>query len=144
LQPEVRATVRRHLAVLLLAAAVVALSLALSVQPCGRVGLGSDPEVLIPPLCASRTVFNFNCPGCGLTRSFVHLAHGQWNAAWEMHRLGWLLAVVTLLQFPYRIYGLMRPGEALVGPTVVSWMGYALLVLMVGNWIVGMFLAFWS
>jgi hypothetical protein len=39
-------------------------------------------EVQLPMTCVSRQFFGWDCPGCGLTRGFVALVHGQWKRAW--------------------------------------------------------------
>src|SRR5215471_1193133 len=99
---------RRHREMLLIALVVVVLSFAFQVRSDDKVvvtGLAGYP---LPPACVSRQVYGFKCPGCGLTRSFVHLAHGEWSASWQSHRLGWLLMAAVLLQFPYRIIALWR------------------------------------
>lgn len=34
-----------------------------------------------PVLCPFRRLTGLPCPGCGMTRCWVHLMHGQWHAA---------------------------------------------------------------
>ena len=55
--------------------------------------------------CLSRALFHVDCPFCGMTRSFVALAHGRLGAALDFHpagprlfvaRLGFLGAVATV------------------------------------------------
>ena len=35
--------------------------------------------------CFTKKLFGFDCPGCGLQRSLVHLAKGEFGAAFEMY-----------------------------------------------------------
>lgn len=52
-------------------------------------------------ICWWKEVFHFDCPGCGLTRSFVAIANGQFFEAISYNPAGPLLfagAVVALLQ----------------------------------------------
>jgi len=42
----------------------------------------------IPAMCQWRLIFGVSCPGCGLTRSFVFLAHLQVLEAFRMTLLG--------------------------------------------------------
>ena len=41
----------------------------------------------VPELCTLRKVLGIRCPGCGLTRSFVFMGHGEW---WTALRMNWL------------------------------------------------------
>lgn len=62
----------------------------------------------LPPTCAFRQTFGVDCPGCGLTRCFVALAHGRLLAAWHYHPLGTLLFAILTAQVPYRLWQLRR------------------------------------
>src|SRR5688572_18622713 len=42
----------------------------------------------LPKLCAFYLTTGLPCPGCGLTRSVVSCAHGNWSAAVYYHPLG--------------------------------------------------------
>src|SRR3954454_16571087 len=85
-------TARRHWEMLVASGFILVASFALRVQAPDQVAVSWLADVVLPPLCLSREWFGVCCPGCGLTRSFVYLAHGDWRASWEAHRLGWLLA----------------------------------------------------
>ena len=52
-----------------------------------------------PVLCPFRRLTGLPCPGCGLTRSWVYLAHGWWREAFAAHPFGIVaaLAVVSLV-----------------------------------------------
>ena len=76
------------------------------------------------------------CPGCGLTRSIIHLAEGNWLASWHDHRLGGLMAAVIALQIPYRLLALHRGKQPLVSIHWQTIMGYALIALLLLNWVV--------
>lgn len=55
-------------------------------------------DVRLPPMCAFRVQTGIDCPGCGLTRSWVFLAHGDWTTSLARHRLGWLFMAYAALQ----------------------------------------------
>jgi hypothetical protein len=84
----------------------------------------------------SRSVLGLKCPGCGLTRSIIHLARGDWRASWRDHRLGGLLAAVVAFQIPYRLLALRRPDRLVISPRWQAILGHALIVLLIGNWLV--------
>ena len=126
---------RRHLEMLLMSCAVVALAVVLDVRPDHQVSFRFLPNWPLPPSCASRAIFGVPCPGCGLTRSFVYLAHGEWQASLEMHRLGWLLALAVVFQFPYRLAALLGRKDRPLGslaPAVFCW---TLIFLLLANWV---------
>lgn len=126
---------RHHRQMLLIAAAIVVLSFLLDVRSDQRVTPRELPDFPIPETCGSRALFDVKCPGCGLTRSFIHLARGDWRASLAIHRLGWLLALAVLIQFPYRLFSLKRVEAAAAMRTVARWFGYFLIAMLVGNWV---------
>jgi hypothetical protein len=127
--------IRRHWEVLVLCGVVVVLAFLLRVRPDDRVVLSALPEHPLPPTCLSYAWFGVKCPGCGLTRSVVHLAHGNLVDSWKAHRLGWLLAATILLQFPYRCLCLAWGGRPFFGPLLPRLYGHLLIALLLGNWL---------
>ncbi len=98
-------------------------------------GLSQHP---LPPSCVTQSAFGVKCPGCGLTRSFIHLAHGRWTAAWSVHRLGWLVFGAALLQVPYRLSCIYRDEPPFAGSRVPTWFSWLIIALLIGNWAVQM------
>jgi hypothetical protein len=70
----------------------------------------------VPPLCTFKRLTGMDCPGCGLTRSFTWMGHGEVLAAFRMHKLGPALWVLVLAQIPLRAWQLWGPGRAAPGP----------------------------
>jgi hypothetical protein len=60
-----------------------------------------------------------DCPGCGLTRCFIHLAHGRVASAWLVNPVGILLFIYVGLQIPVAIAMLAIPQD---GPRGVHWL----------------------
>ena len=81
------------------------------------------------------SLLGLRCPGCGLTRSIIHLAEGDWRASWRSHRLGGLMAAVLIFQVPYRLLALRRPETPLIPPRWQAALGTALIVLLIVNWL---------
>jgi Protein of unknown function (DUF2752) len=88
----------------------------------------------LPESCPSRSLFGLNCPGCGLTRSIIHLAEGDWRASWRSHRLGGPFAALIALQIPYRLLALRRPDRPLIPTRWLVLSGYLLIAMLIGNW----------
>jgi hypothetical protein len=111
----------------------IVLSFALFIRPDGRVALRGLENHPVPETCLAKTVFHIDCPGCGLTRSFISLARGDVAAAWKYNRVGWLLALACLVQIPYRSYALAR--QRMLAPRSSAIFGYLLIAALVGNWV---------
>lgn len=62
----------------------------------------------IPELCGFRNLTGLSCPGCGLTRSWTYLAHGQLSTALRMNPLGPVLFIAAALQLPLAGYRIFR------------------------------------
>ena len=60
----------------------------------------------IPIMCGFRRTFGIPCLGCGMTRSFVFLAHGHPIEAFQMNVIGPFLFAFLASQVPYRGYKL--------------------------------------
>ncbi len=89
----------------------------------------------LPPLCPLKSWSGLECPGCGLTRSWVALAHLQVAESWAYHRLGIALFVANAYQLIYRPMMIIKGGET---PTKLSkihtWIGRALIAALISNW----------
>jgi hypothetical protein len=135
---ELRQRRERHRFMLGLALFIVAASFFLQFNDGQSVRL-PWLDVALPPLCGSRALFNVECPGCGLTRSFIALAAGDWHTSFHYHRLGWLMALAVVMQIPYRVVALreLRLGH-FAERTWPTWFGNALIVALIANWLVKM------
>ena len=123
-----------HWPILILCSAAIALSFLLEVRQSEKVEVFGISGANLPPLCMSRLYFDIPCPGCGLTRSFVHLAHGRWQAAWATNRLGWLVFAAALLQIPYRLHALYNNGKEALPAWISGAVGIGLLFLLSISW----------
>lgn len=114
------------------AGGVVALTAA-AILPDSRIDSG-------PVICPFRRLTGLPCPGCGLTRSWVHLMHGDAPAAFAVHWFGPLFAaffvVLAVVSVQRRLAG--RPAVSLdritrhpITVTVIgAWLAYALVRLV--------------
>src|SRR5262245_22769054 len=84
---------RYHLAWLLVAVVVLSIAAVCRV-PEAAVTLPGMATPL-PEICLSRRLLGLDCPGCGLTRCFVALAHGEMARAWRFNPAGllWFVAL---------------------------------------------------
>jgi len=103
-----------------------------------RVMIGS---CRLPYTCMTRQVFGVNCPGCGLTRSFVLLTHGRARESFTAHRVGPLLYLFFVVQVFFRVHCLRNIGRPLSRRWlwVQRWFPLSVIVLLILNWVVGSF-----
>ncbi|MBL9122783.1 MAG: DUF2752 domain-containing protein [Planctomycetaceae bacterium] len=121
-----------------LALAVLALALLLETEEGTRV-VAPWLGVRLPELCYARRWLGLNCPGCGMTRSFIAIMHGEFTAAWRYNPAGFLVWGVVAFQVPYRSLQLwrLRRGLPELNPTWLVWswalVGAALLIQWVAR-----------
>src|SRR5262245_20804460 len=84
--PPLYPHLKRHREVLVVACAVCVLAFLLTEIPGGHVAIRGLPQFPLPETCALRMWLGLRCPGCGLTRSIIHLAEGDWPSSWHAHR----------------------------------------------------------
>ena len=128
--------VRQQRLFLGLALAVMLASLLLRVDREGQVVVPLL-RMTVPMSCSFRRLVGHDCPGCGLTRSFISLAHGHWQAAWQYNPAGPLWFGLVLSQLPYRWWRIRRlqagrPPAAWPLGNLLVWAGVAVLL---GQWL---------
>jgi len=89
------------------------------------------------PTCLVRILFGLPCPGCGMTRAWVHTAHGNLGTAFEYNLFGPVGMAVAAGLVGYVVYALVRrrPPERvlnMVNPKwllalIVVWLGYSVV-----------------
>lgn len=127
-----------HRAMLMVTAVIIGLSLVLGVRDDQRVVVAGLPGFPMPESCGMRLMFGRDCPGCGLTRSFIHLAHGDWRGSLAVQRVGWILAAAMLIQIPYRLVAIRNPARTIsrYWAKVILALFAALLIV---NWLFTLF-----
>jgi hypothetical protein len=128
-----------HRLCLVLAVGVLLLAALLRVRPDQRVAFGLFPGLPLPEVCQSKVLLGLECPGCGLTRSFIHLAHGNLASSFAAHRLGWLVALLVAAQIPYRLWALRSASGTPLGERVPWTIAITTIVLLIANWITRLF-----
>ena len=90
----------------------------------------------LPPICTFQRLFQMDCPGCGMTRSFISLAKGDMICAWHHNPTAFLLFPIVVAQIPYRIVQLWRfsCGLPFWDSSHLVWICWLLLPILVGQW----------
>ncbi|MCA9179002.1 MAG: DUF2752 domain-containing protein [Planctomycetales bacterium] len=92
----------------------------------------------MPSLCGVRVLTGVPCPGCGLTRCFVHMAHGRFRFAWQVSPAGTAFFLLVAAQVPLQLLLLMRAWRGLEEPGWIRWNGVTLVVvasLLIAQWL---------
>jgi hypothetical protein len=94
-----------------------------------------------PVLCPFRLMTGLPCPGCGLTRSWVYLVHGQWGDAFGANPFGFVTAAAAVALIASVLFAVARPRPLpSLTPIVRSrglkailavWLGFAIIRLVV-------------
>jgi hypothetical protein len=100
-------SVRYHVIWLALCAGALMAAALLSVRGGSQVVLPLV-NVPLPELCTMRRVTGIDCPGCGMTRCFISLAHGDVASAWSFNPAGLWFFGIAALQIPFRSLQLWR------------------------------------
>ncbi len=121
---------------LILSALILAASFFLRLPQDGKIYLPFVEGVAVPGLCHSRELLGIPCPGCGLTRCFVSLAHGQLVRAWQFNPAGILLFAFLVFQIPYRVVQLcqIHAGRRPWYLGNMNWFGYLVLAILLAQW----------
>ncbi len=90
-------------------------------------GVGELPET-----CTMHSRLGIDCPGCGLTRCFIHLAHGNLTGAWRLSPVGILLFLFVVLQIPLSLGALVGNRLQGGGPSLLSRVSPWNEILLVG------------
>jgi len=134
---------RQHARMLALATLTVLLSFSLQVVSGEYIAFRFMPNYPLPHSCASRAIFHSDCPGCGLTRSFILLAEGRIAESFARHHIGVIFAIVVVLQFPYRIAALRHPLREVLAKRWRSAITNVLISALLVNWFARQFVPGW-
>lgn len=94
-------------------------------------------EQLGLPACTLMQLTGFPCPGCGVTTSLSHLAHGQWRAALAAQPAGVLFALAGAAALLWSLLETARGGDVWASFRRVwrPWMSWSLGAMLLASWI---------
>lgn len=127
-----------HFRYLVFAMSIVAIgmSFVLTVGADGRVypPLATVP---LPDACVSHRLFGVDCPGCGMSRAFISISAGDWDAAHRFNAASYVMYLFVAVQIPWQGMQIVRTLKR--GRPIDTWWT---LVPMIGviAWLVGCYL----
>jgi hypothetical protein len=101
-------------------------------------------SVSLPELCSSKRMFGLPCPGCGLTRSFISISHGQLGRAWNFNPASFFLYAFVAIQIPWNAMQFLLIRSRKFGITLpyIHFLPITVAVVLVANWLIR--LSFWQ
>ncbi len=126
-----------HLTYLVLAVLVLGAAFALQIRADGHV-VTPIYHFELPGSCWFKNITGIGCPGCGLTRCFICLAHGKLVQAWHFNPAGLVFFPVVVAQVPYRALQIwrIRHNRPQWRPlTVSSVIAYTLAAALLLQWV---------
>jgi hypothetical protein len=130
---------------LCLSGLVIFLSMVMQIRNSQQVNVPFT-QIPMPELCSFRRMTGMDCAGCGLTRCFISLGHGDLRSAWAFNPSGFVLYGIILFQIPFRLWQLLRIRRGL--PEVeLGRVGYSAMIVfavaMLTQWVIKQTGMFW-
>lgn len=93
----------------------------------------------LPGVCTFQRMTGYDCPGCGLTRSVISIAHGRWWQALAFNPAGVVFFALIAFQLPYRVLQLVRIHRGLEAHHFMrldQWVVLGLTTVLLIQWLV--------
>ena len=91
-------------------------------------GLVFNFQINIKGTCIFKSLTGYNCPACGMTRSFIYMSDLNFKKAWNINSAGALLYVFCILQSLYRL--ILIIGVRIDKYRFIRLSGFAYLILI--------------
>lgn len=129
-----------HLSFFAAAAAVLVLSFSMSVVGSSLVYLPGS-SIPLPESCTARLFLGIPCPGCGLTRAFISISHGQFANAWNFNPASFIVYLFVLVQLPWQACQMIRilRNKQSVDALWIYILPITMAILLSGQWLFRLF-----
>lgn len=96
------------------------------------------PGMMEMPLCGAKHFLGCDCPGCGMTGSFVALMHGNIRASIDSHPLGTVVVAWLVYSFGRALTGVVqgRMPARLLSQKYRDVVMYVFLAALILQWVV--------
>ena len=130
-----------HWMMFFLGLGVFFMSLAMKTEGPSQVFL-PGMQTPMPELCSSRMLFGVDCPGCGMTRAFISISHGQLRRAWQFNPASFVVYLLIVGQIPWQAFQLwrIRQGRLTIQSNWVYLVPTVAIVMILAQWLIRMLL----
>ncbi len=74
--------------------------------------------------CPFRALLHIYCPGCGMTRAYFSLLHGNIRQAFAYHSMFWSVPIIYVMYlFDGKLFGRKWADGILTAALTVGWLG---------------------
>jgi hypothetical protein len=70
-------------------------------------------------LCLFHAITGLQCPGCGLTRAFCAISHGQFTLAWGLNPFSYFFYALALMGAAHPSFANLLPEKATIAITLI-------------------------
>ncbi len=134
------ATVRSHLFLhcffLAIGVIVVALSMLMRTEGQTAVFLPGASRPL-PPSCMTKYLYGLDCPGCGMTRAFISISHGQLEQAWNFNAASFVVYPFIAIQIPWNLLqiGMLLWRRRAIELPYLYWLPVLVSIVLTMHWL---------
>jgi hypothetical protein len=132
--------VRSHLFLhcFLLAIGVIVVALSMLMRTTGQTAVflpGFDRP--LPPSCTTQVLFGLDCPGCGMTRAFISIGHGQFQQAWRFNAASFVVYPFIAVQIPWNLLqiGMLLWRKRAIELPYVYWLPVLVAIVLMMHWL---------
>ena len=87
-------------------------------EPVSNVSYMGLQEYMMP--CVTKQVLGFDCPGCGLQRSILHLLNGEFIAAFQIYPAIYTLIPLAFLLIINKFYNFKYADNLIIAFSMAS------------------------
>jgi len=131
----VRSEIRLHALFLSMAAVILLMSIFMRTDGDKAVFLPGFSSPL-PESCSSRRMLGIDCPGCGMTRAFISISHGEFARAWHLNHASFVVYFFVAVQIPWHAIQIwkLRRNQRPMNWRLVYMTPVAVVVVLSVNW----------
>jgi hypothetical protein len=132
----VRSEIRLHALFFMMAAVILLMSIVMRTDGEKAVFLPGFKSPM-PDTCSSRRMLGIDCPGCGMTRAFISISHGDFARAWTLNHASFIVYFFVAVQLPWHAIQIwkLRRNQPPLDWKYVYMTPVAVVVVLSINWV---------
>lgn len=91
------------------------------------------------PLCPTAVLSGQPCPGCGMTRAALALAHGDLERACSLNPISFIVVPIAALMVGFGVASYLRDGDSRMHHPLAKWTGLTTIAALFVVWLLRWF-----